>query len=117
MVFKFLKESYGGAYDINEWQLFSKDELFYFAEIIITKLNRLFNRVFEITNVYSEDSKNSHSIYLEIKDTKTDETYSLSKKLDLRRVRTTRELNSTFAQYFVEYFSEKIKQLDAFYVD
>ena len=68
MIFKFLKESYGGAYDINEWQLFSKDELFYFAEIIITKLNRLFNRVFEITNVYSEDSKNSHSIYLEIKD-------------------------------------------------
>lgn len=107
-----LKEDF---FDIQDDDIFQKEDLIDFAESIVDKLGKMFNRVFNLTDINMKSKASKHTLHIELTDSKTGEVFSITKDLDGRSVKFARDLYKKYLQYFIEYFSEQIKAIDLMY--
>ena len=107
---KFLYEaSYGGAYDIDNDQYFTKEELIEFADEIIEKIEDHYREMdphFFITDLYMDEDKNV--LHLEIEDDNLG-TFFIDQKIDYRKVKTPYQIRN----YTKEILDKFIKQIDS----
>lgn len=107
---KFLYEaSYGGAYDIEDDQYFTKEELIEFADEIIEKIKDHYKELdphFFITDLYMDKDKNV--LHLEIEDDNLG-TVFIDQKIDYRKVKTPYQIRN----YTKEILDKFIKQIDS----
>lgn len=101
-----LKESsYGGAFDIEDNQYFTRDDLVEFAEDVVARLNDISYSRFDYTEVYLEPENN-----LALTLVWSDYEYTIKEHIDMRKIRKPYDLCRVYAPSFVfkarEVFSE-----------
>ena len=97
--------SYGGAFDIEDDQYFTRDDLVEFAEDVVDRLNDISYSKFDYTEVYLEPGNN-----LELTLVWSDYEETIKEHIDMRKIRKPYDLCRIYAPLFVfkarEVFSE-----------
>ena len=97
--------SYGGAFDIEDDQYFTRDDLVEFAEDVVARLNDISYSKFDYTEVYLEPGNN-----LELTLVWSDYEETIKEHIDMRKIRKPYDLCRIYAPLFVfkarEVFSE-----------
>ena len=116
---KLMKEAYhfGGAYDIGDYEYFTKEDIIDFADLVLYELSKKFNREFDVIDMNMAEDGKIHELYLEIEDQKTGETYEVSKRVDMRKIKLPRDLNKVYVPYFVGTFANEIQEREIFYTE
>lgn len=107
--YSYYLEGYGGAFDIDDDQYFTKEELIEFADEIIEKIEDHYRELdphFFITDLYMDEDKNV--LHLEIEDDNLG-TVFIDKKIDYRKVKTPYQIRN----YTKEILDKFIKQIDS----
>lgn len=110
--------SYGGAFDIEDDQYFTRDDLMEFGENVCDNLNEIFYDTFDLYNIYMKDSKTLH-IEVERKSDEMVAEYEF--RIDMRKIRRPKDLISKYAgdavydfrQQFEEYPVESATDISA----
>lgn len=99
--------SYGGAYDIEDDQYFTRDDLVEFGENVCDNLNEIFYDKFDIYDIYMEDPKTLH-IEVERKSDEMVAEYEF--KIDMRKIRQPKDLISRYAGDVVYNFRQQFEE-------
>lgn len=102
------KNSYGGAFDIEDDQYFTREDINEFAYEVVDYLNDHQSTVedVELVSVYLENN------ILEITLQWNDYEEVCSRRIDMRRVQSSRDLHK-YMEYFVDNFAEKFNKYAA----
>lgn len=101
--------SYGGVFDIEDDQYFTKEELVEFADEIIEKLDNHYEAIdpsFFLTDLYMDNDKDV--LHIEIDDDDIG-TFAVDQKIDYRKVKTPYQIRN----YTKEILDKFIKQIDS----
>lgn len=101
--------SYGGVFDIEDDQYFTKEELVEFADEIIEKLDNHYEDIdpsFLLTALYMDNDTNV--LHIEIDDDDIG-TFAVDQKIDYRKVKTPYQIRN----YTKEILDKFIKQIDS----
>lgn len=101
--------SYGGVFDIEDDQYFTKEELVEFADEIIEKLDNHYEDIdpsFLLTDLYIDNDTNV--LHIEIDDDDIG-TFAVDQKIDYRKVKTPYQIRN----YTKEILDKFIKQIDS----
>lgn len=101
--------SYGGVFDIEDDQYFTKEELVEFADEIIEKLDNHYEDIdpsFLLTDLYMDNDTNV--LHIEIDDDDIG-TFAVDQKIDYRKVKTPYQIRN----YTKEILDKFIKQIDS----
>lgn len=97
--------NYGGAYDVDPEQYFTREDLVEFADDVVDRLNAISYSKFDYTEVYLEPGNN-----LELTIAWSDYEDTIKEHIDMRKIRKPSDLCKVYAPLFVnrakEVFSE-----------
>ena len=82
-----IKSNYGGAYDIDPEQYFTRDDIVEFAYEVIDKLSSKYSSTFDISDLEMSDPKH---LYIEVENDDCMADYTLS--IDMRTIRKPSDL-------------------------
>ena len=94
--------SYGGAYDIEDDMFFTKDDLNEFLDHLIEKLDNYFGYSFD---VYNAGFDSPTDLYLEIVDTNNDIILDTHVNIDMRKIRSPKDLNKYLNPTFMYFYN------------
>ena len=95
--------SYGGAFDIEYDQYFTRDDLVDFGDVVCHQLEKKYpGHKFDIYDTYIDNNV----LYLEVVDENTESQASYSKKLDMRRIRRPQDLIKNYVEWFVMHLAD-----------
>lgn len=98
--------NYGGAYDIDPHQYFTRDDLVEFGEHVCEHLNEIFKWNFSLRDVYIVDY---NRVVLEVSNTDTGYEYGCSVNVDMRRIRKPSDLKDKYWGHAVYRLREQIE--------
>ncbi len=99
-------EAYGGAFDIEDDQYFTRKDLDEFTDYIIEEIERNLN-VNDIIEVYDADI-NDNAISVTLSFEGYEEQYQA--RIDMRKIRVPSDLVKRYADEFIEYFTYKFQE-------
>lgn len=84
---RYIKHNYGGAYDVDPQQYFTRDDLVDFSEAVLEKLYDEYNIKFDVTDLRMDDPTH---LYIAVNDYSCEADCRL--KLDMRTIRRPSDL-------------------------
>lgn len=82
-----IKSNYDGAYDIQEDQYFTRDDLVDFADSVLNELNAKYNDTFDVVDLGMDDPTH---LYIEVESDIAWASYIV--KIDMRKIRKPSDL-------------------------
>lgn len=102
--------NYGGAFDIDPNQYFTKEEIVELGDNVCELLNDIYIQDFNLSDVYMDDEgRNIVTVFVTCNE--TGEEFNTSCKIDLRKIRKPSDINR-FASVIAQKFTEQINELD-----
>lgn len=101
--------NYGGAYDVDPHQYFTRDDIVDFGEYVCDHLNEIFYDTFTINDVYIVDYSR---LVLEVMRTSDESIFSCNVNIDMRKVRRPSDLKDKFWGTAVSELRSEIESLD-----
>lgn len=98
--------SYGGAFDIQEDQYFTRDDLDEFANYVMEEVSKLskYDWILDLVDIYFEDNSE-----LEMTISYKDYEFSYTRGIDMRRIKTPQDLIKKYAAEYISYFYNEIE--------
>ena len=100
--------SYGGAFDIADDQLFTREELDEFGYELAYKVEDQLNKPIDYVSSYIDDG------FIEVTLSYDEYEVTLKRKLDMRAIRKPSDINK-YHMYFVPRFEEEFKEIIPYY--
>lgn len=101
--------NYGGAYDVDPHQYFTRDDIVDFGEYVCDHLNEIFYDTFTVYDVYIVDYSR---LVLEVMRTSDESIFSCNVNIDMRKVRRPSDLKDKFWGIAVAALRSEIESLD-----
>lgn len=102
------RQEYGGAYDIDPYQYFTKEELVEFAQYLVDRVNRI--NVYPETGLFDISNVDMNDDVLTV-ELESDEGYGLGarQRIDMRRIKKPSDLYK-YANFYLQKFSESLDE-------
>lgn len=84
---RYIRSNYGGAYDIDPEQYFTRDDIVDFADEVVDKLSSKYSSAFDIADLGMSDPKH---LYIEVENDDCVADYTLA--IDMRTIRKPSDL-------------------------
>ena len=102
------ERSYGGAFDIEDDQFFTREDINEFADEVLEQLSDLLtktniNRVIDVQEIYVDNNQLQMTIISD------DEEFTYTATIDMRRIRLVSDLIKKYSKRFIDYFLKEIK--------
>lgn len=101
--------NYGGAYDVDPHQYFTRDDIVDFGEHVCDHLNEIFYDTFTVYDVYIVDYSR---LVLEVMRTSDESIFSCNVNIDMRKVKRPSDLKDKFWGTAVSELRGEIESLD-----
>lgn len=100
------RQYYGGAYDIDPYQYFTKEELVEFAQYLVDRVNRI--NVYPETGLFDISNVDMNDDVLTV-ELESDEGYGLGarQRIDMRRIKKPSDIYK-YANFYLQKFSESL---------
>ena len=99
---------YGGAYDIADYQYFTKEEIVEFAETVAEDVSADVGETYEVYDVYIDyDKRGQQTLVINLGNDESE--YTVNKRIDMRRIKKPTDLFKAYFNYFVDKFVTEIE--------
>lgn len=99
---------YGGAYDIGEYDYFTKEEIVEFAETVAEDVSAEVGSTYEVSDVYVDFRGNKQVLVVAL--TGEDWEYEVQEVIDFRRIHKPTDLFKVYLDGFVNSFVTTINK-------
>ena len=99
--------NYGGAYDIGEYDYFTKEEIVEFAEIVAEDVSAEVGALYEVSDVYMDYSNGRQNLVVIL--IGDDGEYVIKHTIDMRKIRIPTDLFKAYLNVYVEDFVKDIE--------
>ena len=103
-----VEASYGGAYDIGEWDFFTKEEIVEFADAVAEDVSAETGEIYEVYDVYiNYDKRGQQTLVINLGNDEGE--YIVSKRIDMRKIKVPTDLFKAYLNFFVDKFVKDIE--------
>lgn len=103
-----IEASYGGAYDIGEWDYFTKEEIVEFADAVAEDVSDEIGETYEVYDAYiNYGERGQQTLVINLGNDEGE--YTASTKIDMRRIKQPTDLFKTYLNFFVDRFVKDIE--------
>lgn len=100
-------KNYGGAYDIGEYDYWTKEEIVEFAETVAEDVSAEVGSTYEVYDVYMDYSTNRQVLVMSL-DGEMGE-FEIKRTIDMRKIKKPTDLFKAYFNYFVDKFVADIE--------
>lgn len=100
--------NYGGAYDIGEYDYWTKEEIVEFAETVAEDVSAEVGSTYEVYDVYiNYDERGQQTLVINLGNDEGE--YAVSKRIDMRKIKVPTDLFKVYLNFFIDKFVKDIE--------